>query len=251
MRRTVSTLLSIAACAALLAPAPSQADTCAAPEASACESWAVAMAELNEQALQQSLSYIPAFVEEYGQGSDECWLLGLNLLDYISLSHPVSGYFSERAPAPESAPMVLPDRVLAALYTLLSPEQLAELGLPQSAQAALAAQTAAPEAAEPEPLRMLVFHCPVQFNDGRPVPPELISKLEEIVCADCGGFTVSAVEGAWEDDGRVYREPMRRYLVGVEADRLGAFQSKIESLIKGEFAQLAVWFEVDGVPEIR
>lgn len=208
------------------------------------------MAALNELALLQSLSYVPAFVEEYGQGSDECWLLGSNLLEYTTLSRPLSGYFMEPEPAPDPPSMALSDQVLAALCTLLNTEQQAELGLPQSAQAELAQ---AADAAQPEggPLHMLVFHCPVNFNDGTRVPAELIDKLEKLVCAECGGFTMSEVEGAWEDEGKVYREPMRRYLVGIAPDRLAPFQAQLEALIKGDFAQLAVWFEVDGIPEIR
>jgi hypothetical protein len=113
-----------------------------------------------------------------------------------------------------------------------------------------AAMPPAQEADSPD-LIPLVFHVPVNFNDGTPVPAALIEKLELYVCGEAGGFTVSDAEGAWEHEGKVYREPMRRYIVGIDAAQVAGFLAVIEQLLKEDMQQIAVWFEVDGDPEIR
>lgn len=237
-----------------------------APQApDTCGQWVQELAELSSDALELCLGYAPAFSAQYGRGSAECWLLALALQDCAGLPDAGAG---EQAAGQEMDSRAAERQASAirAIQGLLTVEQILELGLPVSVQAQNAEAAGGPvvlaapqleQARDPAgpapdaPLHMLVFHCPVQFNDGAPVPPELSARLEQLVCAECGGFTVSEVEGAWEDEGKVYREPMRRYLVGIAPDRLLAFQAQVEALIKGDFKQLAVWFEVDGVPEIR
>lgn len=99
-------------------------------------------------------------------------------------------------------------------------------------------------------MRMVSFHCPVAFNDGSPVPVQRIRKLERLILEHAGGLSRSKVQGVWKHEGRIYREPVLRYMVGLEDDAVDLFVKVIERYIKREMQQISVWFEVDGKPMI-
>jgi hypothetical protein len=146
-------------------------------------------------------------------------------------------------------------RVLAEHGIVLSDDAIM-IGAPVAAEGVALASSepvalATPTTGESPDLLPVVFHVPVNFNDGKPVPAELQQKLEHFVCEQAGGFTVSAVEGAWEYEGKIYREPMQRFMVGLEPGKVAAFADAIEAMLKGDYQQIAVWFEIDGQPEIR
>ncbi len=105
----------------------------------------------------------------------------------------------------------------------------------------------APDAA----LHTFVFHCPVNFNDGEPIPAAQLDSLEKLLCQRAGGFTVTDAQGAWEYEGQVYHEPVRRYMLGLPEAQIPALADEIEALLKGDYKQIAVWIEIDGEPEIR
>jgi hypothetical protein len=230
------------------------------------------------QLFELGAAYAPGFLEVYGPGAGESAALAGSLrqasatisasywqgLAELSSGGPGMGAelverFGSRQLGPDEFSAIARDWAAQ----LLSAEQLAAWDAQRIRPAAsiseladwqdepLAASEAEAGADEAAGLHSLVFHVPVNFNDGSPVPAELSERLERLVCERAGGFSVSPVDGAWEDGGKVYREPMRRFLVGLPEEKIAPFVDEIVALLKGDYAQLAVWVEIDGEPEIR
>lgn len=116
---------------------------------------------------------------------------------------------------------------------------------------AIAVATASAAPADPDDsLHTFVFHCPVNFNNSEPIPQDKLDALEKHLCELAGGFTMSEAEGAWVNEGKLYHEPMRRYMIGVSADGIDALEDYAVDTLKQDFGQINVWVEVDGEAEI-
>jgi hypothetical protein len=99
-------------------------------------------------------------------------------------------------------------------------------------------------------LATVVFHLPLAFNDGTPVPgPQLEALLADVVDI-AGGFTYYEATGGWMHEGRLYREPVWVVKVGLEEREVEEFIGMIEERLKTEFRQEAVWVEESGSAEI-
>jgi hypothetical protein len=96
------------------------------------------------------------------------------------------------------------------------------------------------------PLETLVFHLPLHFNDGSPVPEALLEDVLADVVALAGGFTYSEATGGWLFKGRLYREPVWVVKVGLEKGKIDAFVELVETRLKTDFKQEAVWVEDAG-----
>ena len=105
------------------------------------------------------------------------------------------------------------------------------------------------EAAQGE-LAVVLFHLPLAFNDGTAVPMELIEDLLTDVTELAGGFTYEEGTGGWLHEGKLYREAVWVVKVGISEEKLCELQELVEGRLKGEFGQIAVWFEVAGSAEI-
>lgn len=120
--------------------------------------------------------------------------------------------------------------------------------------AALVAETtqAMPLPADSSPeLHTFVFHCPVNFNSGEPIPAAQLDALEKRLCELAGGFTRSEAQGAWVYEGQLYHEPMRRYMLGLPESGIDELLDYAVDTLKQDFGQINVWVEIDGEPEIR
>jgi len=93
-------------------------------------------------------------------------------------------------------------------------------------------------------LRRYEILLPSQFNDGRPVPDDLLTgtllELEQHFGAvSC---ETQVIQGFWRQQGQVYRDPLMRVFVDVPdtADNRQYFVQFKEQL-KTRFAQLDIW----------
>lgn len=63
------------------------------------------------------------------------------------------------------------------------------------------------------------LHVPARYNNGRPVTPHIMQGIESRLIDYAGGFTMTRADGAWRgDDGTIYHEPIRLYLVDTAED---------------------------------
>ena len=100
-------------------------------------------------------------------------------------------------------------------------------------------------------LATVIFHLPLAFNDGAPVPESLLEEMLTAVTEFAGGFTYHEATGGWLHEGNLYREPVWVVKVGVEPGQVDDFEELVTTRLKTDFKQLAVWFEETGEAEIR
>ena len=95
------------------------------------------------------------------------------------------------------------------------------------------------------------FLVPVRDNDGHPFSRSLWYELERRLVQSFGGYSrASDVRGAWEHQGRVYRDISRQYSVSLERwIELPAWLALI-GWVQTSFHQEAIYIEVAGVPEV-
>lgn len=85
------------------------------------------------------------------------------------------------------------------------------------------------------------LHVPLALNDGSPADPSVLDDVESAILAAAGGFTLTTAVGAWQgEDGTVYREPIRLYLVDGDASVYGVLVQAAE-VIRAAFEQEAVY----------
>ena len=85
---------------------------------------------------------------------------------------------------------------------------------------------------------------PLRFNDGQPVPPELIAQtLLEL--EDRFGAVSSEtqnIQGIWRNQGQSYRDELTRLFVDVpDTQESTAFFQTFKATLKTRFNQLEIW----------
>jgi len=93
-------------------------------------------------------------------------------------------------------------------------------------------------------LRRYEIYLPLRFNDGQPVPNELIADTllelrQRFGAVSCETQTIS---GAWEHEDRVYRDDLVRVFVDVAdlpANR--EFFVDLKGRLKARFRQIDLW----------
>ena len=85
---------------------------------------------------------------------------------------------------------------------------------------------------------------PLRFNDGRPVPPELISQtipeLEERFGA--ATWETQVLHGRWRHEGTIYRDELVRIFVDTnDTPENRAFFTQYQSELISRFNQLDIW----------
>ncbi len=91
---------------------------------------------------------------------------------------------------------------------------------------------------------------PIRDNEGRRFSQRLWGELEARLVACAGGFNrMSSVQGAWEHDGRIYRDTCRQYTASLP--HWFALPAWLEVIrwTRDAFRQEAIYFEVAGIPE--
>lgn len=85
---------------------------------------------------------------------------------------------------------------------------------------------------------------PLRFNDGRAVPGEMIADTLLELRQEFGAVSceTQAIQGAWQQEGQVYRDELVRVFVDVpdEAQNRAFFVGYKETL-KTRFQQLDIW----------
>jgi hypothetical protein len=98
-------------------------------------------------------------------------------------------------------------------------------------------------------IKTLLF-VPSADNSGEPFPSDMWNALEEQL-VQFGGYNFQAdIEGAWVDDGRLYRDRNRSYSIALTSIRqLPPWVAIVEWALE-HFRQEALYVELNGSPEI-
>jgi len=67
-------------------------------------------------------------------------------------------------------------------------------------------------------MREAIIHIPVMYNNGEAIEPEILEAIEQKILWNFNGFTKSLVTGVWKNEGRVYKEPMQRYIIAMQGN---------------------------------
>src|SRR5437899_4538855 len=80
---------------------------------------------------------------------------------------------------------------------------------------------------------------PLQFNDGRPVPPELLGKAAKEIQRQFGAVTWESqlIQGIWSQGGVEYRDKLNRIFVDATPENRRFF-TELKARLKSRFAQL-------------
>jgi hypothetical protein len=85
---------------------------------------------------------------------------------------------------------------------------------------------------------------PLRFNDGTPVPGNLITETVEEIENQFGAVTseTQIIRGHWHHEGRAYREDFFRLFVDVpDIPENKEFFTKLKERVKERFNQIDVW----------
>ena len=93
-------------------------------------------------------------------------------------------------------------------------------------------------------LRRYEILVPLLFNNGEPVPEELLSLTLKELRLQFGAtsWETQTVQGLWEHEGTTYRDNLTRFFVDVPdipANRL--FFENLKIRLKERFRQLEIW----------
>jgi hypothetical protein len=96
----------------------------------------------------------------------------------------------------------------------------------------------------PKPSRRYEFLLPTNFNDGSPVPDELIGQTALEVRSQFGAVSVDThqVAGQWEYAGVEYRDfSVRMYVDIVDTPESRHFFVEFKERLKARFQQIDIW----------
>jgi hypothetical protein len=85
---------------------------------------------------------------------------------------------------------------------------------------------------------------PLKFNDGRPVPPELLKETLLDIEEKLGplSFESQEIHGVWQHEGRTYRDKQVRVFVDVpDTGDQRQFFIDLKERLKQRFEQLDIW----------
>ena|ERR1043166_3031460 len=85
---------------------------------------------------------------------------------------------------------------------------------------------------------------PLEFNDGQPVPEELIGITQKEIRERFGAAPQDPkpIKGQWKHDGQVFREKLARIWVDVEDSAENRqFFVELKERLKKRFQQLDIW----------
>ena len=85
---------------------------------------------------------------------------------------------------------------------------------------------------------------PLRFNDGQPVPDELVADTLLELRQQFGAVSceTQTIRGLWQHEGQIYRDELVRLFVDVpEASESRKFFEEFKERVKGRFRQLDIW----------
>jgi hypothetical protein len=96
----------------------------------------------------------------------------------------------------------------------------------------------------PSAFRRFEILLPLRFNDGKPVPDELVAETLLELEEQFGAVSseTQTIQGLWQQQGQLYRDDLTRVFVDVPdtPENLKFFRDFKERL-KGRFEQLEIW----------
>jgi hypothetical protein len=93
-------------------------------------------------------------------------------------------------------------------------------------------------------LRRFEFLLPLRFNDGLPVPDDLIADLLLRLANRFGAASseTQTIHGRWRHEGRVYRDELMRVFVDVpDVPETRQFFLEFKEILKRELRQIDIW----------
>jgi hypothetical protein len=93
-------------------------------------------------------------------------------------------------------------------------------------------------------LRRFEILLPLRFNDGEPVPDELIGETLLELRQRFGAVSAETqvIRGHWQFQGEVFRDDLVRVFVDVaDSDENRAFFTAFKEQLKGRFRRLDIW----------
>jgi hypothetical protein len=85
---------------------------------------------------------------------------------------------------------------------------------------------------------------PLRFNDGQPVPDDLIADTLLELRQQFGAVSAETqtIRGLWQHEGQIFRDDLVRIFVDVpEAPENLQFFTQFKERVKGRFQQLDIW----------
>ncbi len=85
---------------------------------------------------------------------------------------------------------------------------------------------------------------PLRFNDGQPVPDEMVGS---VICAlrerfGAASFETQTIRGLWQHEGQVYRDDLVRLFVDVaDSEETRDWFRAFKEQLKSNFQQLDIW----------
>jgi hypothetical protein len=93
-------------------------------------------------------------------------------------------------------------------------------------------------------LRRYEILLPLRFNDGRPVPPELVADTVLRLREHFGAVSWESqtIQGQWQHEGIVYRDDLVRLFLDVaDTAEHRQFFLRFKERVKTDFQQLDIW----------
>ena len=93
-------------------------------------------------------------------------------------------------------------------------------------------------------LRRYEILLPLRFNDGQPVPPELVAETVIRLREQFGAVSAEnqTIQGQWQHEGVVYRDDLVRVFVDVaDTPENRQFFRQFKEQVKTDFQQLDIW----------
>ena len=93
-------------------------------------------------------------------------------------------------------------------------------------------------------LRRYEILLPLRFNDGRPVPSELVAETVIRLREQFGAVSAEnqTIQGQWQHEGVVYRDDLVRVFVDVpDTSDNREFFRQFKQRVKADFQQLDIW----------
>jgi hypothetical protein len=85
---------------------------------------------------------------------------------------------------------------------------------------------------------------PLEFNDGTPVPREMVEEVIVFIRERFGAasFETQTIRGVWQHDGKVYQDsPVRLFADVADTPENREWFVKLKERLKRDFQQMDVW----------
>jgi hypothetical protein len=93
-------------------------------------------------------------------------------------------------------------------------------------------------------LRRYEILLPLQFNDGREIPPDIIAEavLELVDKFDAASYETQKVEGHWRHEGILYRDNLVKVVIDMNDDDVNRdWMRQYKQRLKATLEQIDLW----------